>query len=189
MSSERERMVAGEPYDAGAPELREARGRARALTARYNATRQEEASERRTILEELLGYAGEGVSIEPPFFCDYGWNISAEDGVFLNFNCVILDVAPVRIGALTQVGPGVQISAATHPTDPRERERGVEYGRAVEIGRNVWIGAGAVIGPGVTVGDDTVVGAGSVVVRDLPAGVVAVGNPCRPIRKHSPAQA
>jgi maltose O-acetyltransferase len=176
-------MVSGETYRADDPELLQERARARSLTALYNATGQNDAEERRTLLEELLGTAGEGVWIEPPFFCDYGWNITLEERVFLNFNCVVLDVAPVRIGALTQIASAVQISAATHPTDPRERERGVEYGRPIDIGRNVWIGAAAVIGPGVTIGDDTVVGAGSVVVRDLPAGVVAVGNPCRPVRE------
>ncbi|MGZ8695584.1 MAG: sugar O-acetyltransferase [Gaiellaceae bacterium] len=183
MDTERERMVAGELYRADDPELVEARARARVLTAQYNATTQDDAVARRAVLEELLGEAGPDVWIEPPFFCDYGWNISLGARVFLNFNCVVLDVAPVRVGELTLLGPAVQLCAATHPLDPRERERGLEYGQPVDIGRNVWIGAGAIVGAGVTIGDDSVIGAGSVVVRDVPAGVLAAGSPCRVIRE------
>ena len=134
------------------------------------------------MLEELLGEAGPDVWIEPPFFCDYGWNISFGAGVFLNFNCVVLDVAPVRVGEQTLIGPAVQLCAATHPLDPRQREQRLEYGGPIDIGRNVWIGAGAIVGAGVTIGDDSVIGAGSVVVRDVPAGVLAAGSPCRVIR-------
>ena len=176
-------MVAGELYRADDPELVDARARARILTAQYNATTPDDAVGRRAVLEELLGEAGPDVWIEPPFFCDYGWNISLGARVFLNFNCVVLDVAPVRVGELTLLGPAVQLCAATHPLDPRERERGLEYGQPVDIGRNVWIGAGAIVGAGVTIGDDSVIGAGSVVVRDVPAGVLAAGSPCRVIRE------
>jgi maltose O-acetyltransferase len=176
-------MVAGELYRADDPELLEARARARVLTARYNATTRDDPVGRRSVLEELLGEAGPDVWIEPPFFCDYGWNISLGAGVFLNFNCVVLDVAPVRIGELTLLGPAVQLCAATHPLDPREREKGLEYGQPVDVGRNVWIGAGAIVGAGVTIGDDSVIGGGSVVVRDVPAGVLAAGSPCRVIRE------
>jgi maltose O-acetyltransferase len=176
-------MVAGELYRADDPELLEARARARVLTARYNATTRDDPVARRAVLEELLGEAGPDVWIEPPFFCDYGWNISLGAGVFLNFNCVVLDVAPVRIGELTLLGPAVQLCAATHPLDPREREKGLEYGQPVDVGRNVWIGAGAIVGAGVTIGDDSVIGGGSVVVRDVPAGVLAAGSPCRVIRE------
>jgi maltose O-acetyltransferase len=183
VGSERERMVAGELYRADDPELVAQRARARDLTARYNATRQAEQDERRIILSELLGEVGEGAWIEPPFFCDYGWNISLGERAFLNFNCVVLDVAPVAIGALTQIGPAVQLAAATHPLEPAARERGAEYGRPIAIGRNVWIGAAAVIGPGVTVGDGSIIGAGSVVLRDVPAGVLAAGSPARVIRE------
>jgi maltose O-acetyltransferase len=183
VSSERERMVAGELYRADDAELVRERARARDLTRRYNATRQAEQDERRAILSELLGELGAGGWIEPPFFCDYGWNISLGERAFLNFNCVVLDVAPVTIGALTQIGPAVQLAAATHPLEPALRERGAEYGRPIVIGRNVWVGAAAVIGPGVTVGDETVIGAGSVVIRDIPAGVLAAGTPARVIRE------
>ena len=176
-------MVAGELYLAADPELVEGRFRARRLTAAYNAILSEDVERRRELLEELLAGFGERAWIEAPFFCDYGWNITLADGVFLNFNCVVLDCAPVTIGELTMLGPAVQLSTATHPVPPREREAGLEYALPITIGRNVWIGAAAIVGPGVTIGDDSVVGAGSVVVKDVPAGVVAVGNPCRVLRE------
>ena len=175
-------MVAGEPYLASDPELVEGRFRARRLTGVYNTIPSDELERRQELLAELLGGVGERVWIEAPFFCDYGWNITLGDGVFMNFNCVVLDCAPVTIGELTMLAPAVQLSAATHPVDPREREAGLEYALPITIGRNVWIGSGAIVGPGVTIGDDTVIGAGSVVVKDIPSGVVAVGNPCRVIR-------
>jgi maltose O-acetyltransferase len=176
-------MVSGELYRADDPELVRERARARELAARYNATLEGDREERGALLSELLGEVGAGAWIEPPVFCDYGWNISLGEGAFLNFNCVVLDVAPVRIGALTQIGPAVQICTATHPLDPADREAGLEYARPIELGRNVWIGAAAVIGPGVTVGDGSVIGAGSIVLRDVPAGVLAAGSPCRVIRE------
>ncbi len=181
-SVERERMVAGELYRASDPELVEARARARGLTERYNATAPENAAERRTILHELLAEMGEEAWIEPPFHCDYGWNISVGERAFLNFNCVVLDCAPVSIGALTQIGPAVQLCAATHPVDPEARAGGLEYAKPITIGGNVWIGAGAIVGPGVTIGDDSVIGAGSVVLRDVPSRSVAAGVPCRVLR-------
>ena len=181
--SQRERMVAGELYDAGDDELMRSRARARALTARYNSTTQDAQGERRELLEELLGSVGRDVWIEPPFFCDYGWNIELGHGVFMNFNCVVLDVTPVRVGDRTLVGPAVQFCAATHPLDARERDRMLELGAPITVGSSVWIGAAAVLGAGITIGDDSVIGAGSIVVRDIPAGVLAAGNPCRVIRE------
>jgi maltose O-acetyltransferase len=183
VTTERERMVAGELYRADDPELVESRLRARRLTARYNATAADDNAGRSALLTELLGEGGDQAYIEPPFFCDYGWNISLGPRVFMNFNCVVLDVAPVRIGEQTLFGPAVQVCAATHPLEPRERESGLEYGGPIDIGRNVWVGAGAIVGAGVTIGDDSVIGAGSVVVRDVPAGVLAAGSPCRVIRE------
>jgi maltose O-acetyltransferase len=176
-------MLAGELYQAWDPELVAERAHARRLLARYNATLQEEEHERRTLLEELFGTVGEGAWIEPPFRCDYGWNISLGANAFLNFDCVVLDCAPVEIGAGTLLGSAVQLSAATHPVDPEERAGGLELAHPIRIGTNVWIGSGAIVGPGVTIGDHTVIGAGSVVVRDVPARVVAVGNPCRVLRE------
>src|SRR5207237_9532627 len=146
---------------------------------RYNAAFGTPISERRELLLERLAAVGEGAVIRPPFHCDYGFNISLGAGVFLNFNCVILDVVEVTIGDKTQIGPGVQILAADHPRDAATRAAGLEFGRPVRIGRNIWIGAGAIILPGVSVGDDAVIGAGSVVTRDVPAGATAFGNPAR----------
>jgi maltose O-acetyltransferase len=175
-------MLAGEPYRASDPELVAARGRARRLTASYNETAQEQEEERRSLLAELLGGVGDGSWIEPPFYCDYGSYVTLGAGAFLNVGCVILDCAPVEIGPLAKLGPAVQLCAATHPVDPAERVAGLEYALPIAVGRNVWIGAGAIVGPGVTIGDDAVVGAGSVVLRDVPARVVAAGNPCRVLR-------
>jgi maltose O-acetyltransferase len=185
--SERERMLAGELYRASDPELARERLRARRLVAAYNASAADAADERRRILDELLGRAGDAAWIEPPFHCDYGWNITLGDRAFLNFNCVILDCAPVTIGALALLGPGVQLCAATHPLDREERATGSEYARPIALGRNVWIGAGVVVGPGVTIGENSVIGAGSVVIRDVPADVVAAGNPCRVLRPLEPS--
>lgn len=179
--SERERMIAGEPYDAADPELVAGRRRARALTARINAEPDE--GRRLELLGELFGSFGSGAFVEIPFQCDYGDLISIGEEAFLNFNCVILDCAPVTIGARAQIGPGVQLLAADHPRSIAERARNVELARPVSIGEEVWLGAGAIVCPGVPVGAGSIVGAGSVVTRDVPAGVVAAGNPCRVIRE------
>ncbi len=179
MRSETEKMRAGELYDASAPELRAAAAATQRWLARYNAALAASAEARRRLLRERLAAVGEGAVIRPPFYCDYGSNIRLGAGVFLNFNCVILDVVTVTIGDGTQIGPGVQIVTADHPRDPAERAAGLEFGRPVAIGRNVWIGAGAIILPGVTIGDDALIGAGSVVTRDIPAGAIAYGNPAR----------
>lgn len=182
-SSEREKMVSGEPYDASDTELVQGRFRARRLAGRYNATEAERVAERRAILEELLGAVGKRAWIEAPFHCDYGWNITLGERAFMNFDCVVLDCAPVEIGPLTKLGPAVQLCTATHPVAPGERETGLEYALPIVIGRNVWIGAGAIVGPGVTIGANSVIGAGAVVLRDVPARVVAAGNPCRVLRE------
>ncbi len=139
------------------------------------------------LLGELLGRLGDDAWIEPPFHCDYGWNVSLGAGAYLNFGCVILDCNPVRIGANVLLGPYVQVYAAFHPTDPALRRTGRELAAPVTIGDNAWIGGGAIICPGVTIGEHTTIGAGSVVTRDIPAGVVAVGNPCRVLREASAA--
>ena len=135
--------------------------------------------ERYSLLVERFASVGEDALIRPPFFCDYGYNISLGRGAFLNYNCIILDVEPVLIGDGTAIGPAVQILASDHPRDPRLREQKVRFGRPVTIGANVWIGGGAIILPGVTIGDDAIVGAGSIVTRDVAAGVTVVGNPAR----------
>ena len=185
MPTDRERMLAGELYDPGAPELVAARLRARTLTRRFNDTQPDEQGLRVELLGDLLAAVGESVWVEPPFACDYGDNIELGDRVFLNFGCVLLDCARVTIGARTLLGPSVHVYAATHPTDPRQRATGLELARPVTIGSDVWIGGGVIVGPGVTIGDDSTVGAGSVVVADLPDGVVAAGNPARVLRAAS----
>lgn len=178
--SEKEKMLAGELYDAGDPQLQADLAAAKDWMVRYNAALAMPVAERRELLRERLGAVGDGSTIRPPFHCDYGFNISLGTGVFLNYNCVILDVVAVTIGDKTQIGPGVQILTADHPRGFAEREAGLEFGRPIHIGRNVWIGGGAIILPGVTVGDDAIIGAGSVVTRDVPSGVTVVGNPARP---------
>lgn len=180
--TEREKMLAGEPYLASDPELTRARVRTRRLMARFNASDPAAMEVRAALLGELLGRVGPGVEVEPPFFCEYGSEIELGDGVFVNFNCVFLDPAPIRIGARTMIGPGVQLLTADHPRDAAERCAGPELARPITVGARVWIGGGAILCPGVSVGDDSVIGAGSVVTRDVPAGVVAAGNPCRVVR-------
>lgn len=176
-------MLAGELYVAADPELVAERKRARRLARLYNQTTEEQTSERESLLRELLGSAGSRIEIEPPFRCDYGSNIHAGDGLYMNFDCVILDCAPVRIGSDVACGPGVHIYAATHPLEAAERIKEPELAKPVTIGNNVWIGGGSIICPGVTVGDNSTIGAGSVVTRDIPPNVFAAGNPCRVIRE------
>ena len=180
--TERDKMLAGALYDALDPDLAAARSRARDLVARLNATPDGERAERRARLDALLGTAGDGIEVVSPFFCDYGAQIHLAERVFVNAGAVMLDTAEIRLGAGTLVGPNVQFYAATHPTDPALRRQGLELGAPITVGANVWIGGGAILLAGVTVGDDTVIGAGSVVTRSLPAGVLAVGTPCRVVR-------
>jgi maltose O-acetyltransferase len=181
--TERERMLAGDMYDPLDADLAAARRRARLLTHAFNSTRDDESERRAELLKELFGSTGEGVWIEPPFFCDYGSNITLGDKVFFNFNCVVLDPAPVRIGSNVLFGPAVQIYTATHPLSAAERRTWREFAKPVTVGSDVWVGGGAILCPGITVGAGTVIGAGSVVTRDVPAGVFAAGNPCRVIRE------
>lgn len=181
-SSEYGKMLAGEPYDASDPGLVQRRVRARRLTRRFNASREDEEALRASLLSELLGGVGTGVLVEPPFYCDYGSQIQIGHRVAINFNCVVLDCALVRIGDDALLGPSVQVYTAGHPVDPGERRRGLESAAPVTIGENAWIGGGAIVCPGVTIGAGTTVGAGSVVVTDLPPGVLAAGNPCRVVR-------
>ena len=174
-------MLAGEFYDPLDTELVAARAHARDLCQTLNATREAQQDERRGILLELFKAGGDSVWLQPPFFCDYGSNIELGERVFFNFNCVVLDVCPVRIGSFTLFGPAVQIYTPLHPLDAALR-RGQEFGKPVHIGPDVWVGGGAIILPGVRIGARTVIGAGSVVTRDVPADVFAAGNPCRVVR-------
>jgi maltose O-acetyltransferase len=178
----RERMLAGELYLADDAELARDSERAIALTEAFNGCPASQPQERRRILGELLGAVGEGSEIRPPFHCDYGYQITIGSRTFANFGLVVLDVAQVRIGDDVQIGPRVQLLTATHPLDARRRRDKWEYARPISIGDNVWLGGGVIVCPGVTIGSNTVVGAGSVVTRDLPPDVVAVGSPARVVR-------
>lgn len=181
MATEREKMLSGEPYDPMDRELVDARTHARNLCQALNLTSESQQEERRSMLIDLFGRGGDTVWMQPPFFCDYGSNITLGERVFFNFNCVVLDVCPVHIGSFTQFGPAVQIYTPLHPFNAQARRR-EEFGKPIHIGSDVWVGGGAIILPGVRIGSRAVIGAGSVVTRDIPEGVLAAGNPCRVIR-------
>lgn len=181
--TQREKMLAGELYFAGDEELMTLRQKARRLTRLYNNTTEEQSEERQKLLRELFGSIGTGCEIEPPFRCDYGCFLSVGKGFFANFNCVILDCAPVTIGDHVLFGPGVQIYTAYHPLEAQPRRDLLEAAKPISIGTNVWIGGNAIILPGVVIGDNAVVGAGSVVTKDVPPNVVVAGNPGRILRE------
>jgi maltose O-acetyltransferase len=167
----REQMVAGELYDAMDPELVEARARARQLLGRYNATGD------RQVLTALFGRLADDAVVEPPFHCDYGFNISVGRRFYANVNCVFLDCAPIVIGDHVLLGPGVHLYTATHPLDANERRRGLELAKPIAVGDDAWLGGGAIVLPGVTIGARAIVGAGSLVTRNVPADGRVVGNP------------
>ena len=175
-------MLAGEPYFAPDAELVGMQSEAQTLLHAFNSSPPSAGEQRREIVRRLFGAVGPDFDIRPPFFCDYGANIFAGDKLFINFDCVVLDCNVVRIGSNVLIGPKVQIYTAHHPLEPEARRTLVEMASPVTIEDDVWIGGGAIICPGVTVGAGTTVGAGSVVTRDIPARVVAAGNPCRVIR-------
>lgn len=177
--TEKKKMLSGELYTADDPELMADAARACEWLGRYNAASTASPDQKRALLNEGLGHVGADVIIRAPFHCDYGYNVHLDDRVFINFGCIILDVVAVRIGAGTQIGPGVQILTADHPRDAAVRAQMLEFGQPVTIGRNVWIGGGAIILPGVTIADDAIIGAGSVVTRDIGVNVTVVGNPAR----------
>ena len=177
------RMLRGELYRTVGPEIARDQERAAELLEQFNATRYADLERRAELVRELLGEVGDGVVVRPPFYCDYGSHISIGAGTFVNFGCVMLDVAPIRIGANCQIATGVHIVTATHPVDPGPRRQGWESAEPIVLGDNVWLGSAVVVCPGVTIGDDTVVGAGAVVTKDLPAAVVAFGVPARVTRE------
>ncbi|MDB6139679.1 MAG: maltose O-acetyltransferase [Verrucomicrobiaceae bacterium] len=181
MKSEKDKMLAGELYDPLDPQLCDERRCCRDLCKVFNDTREDQSALRKQLIDELLGQSTDAW-IQPPFYCDYGTNITLGSKVFFNFNCVVLDVMKVSIGSNVLFGPAVQIYAATHPVEASVRRQWLEYAKPVTIGNDVWVGGGAIICPGVSIGDRTVIGAGSVVTRDIPADVFAAGNPCRVIR-------
>ena len=179
--TEKQKMLAGELYWSADQEIQSELRKTQEWLSRYNASLMLPPPERLKLLAERLGAVGANSEIRSPFHCDYGFNIRLGASVFLNFNCVILDVVEVTIGDRSLLGPGVQIYSADHPRDPAQRRDGLECGRPVRIGRNVWIGGGAIILPGLTIEDDAVIGAGSVVTRDVAAGSTVAGNPARRI--------
>lgn len=181
--SQRERMLAGDLYIADDPELAAESRRAAELMHRFNTSDPSDPDEQRRVLRELLGYLGEGAEIRPPIRCDYGYQIHVGARTFVNFGAVLLDVATITIGEDVQVGPNVQFLTPTHPLDPEVRRAKLEAAEPITIGDNVWLGGGVIILPGVSIGENSVVGAGSVVTKDLPPNVVAVGNPARVIRQ------
>ena len=180
LKTDKEKMIAGELYLPGDPELAAERRRAQGLMAAYNKTIVGDTS-RIQILKDLLGDPGQGASIRTPFYVDYGSNVFLGKDVFFNYGCVVLDICPVTIGDMTQIGPMVQIISADHPREAEQRDLGLEIGKPVTIGRNVWIGGNAMILPGVTVGDDAIIGAGAIVTRDVAPGTTVVSSPARPI--------
>ncbi|GGM80167.1 sugar O-acetyltransferase [Dactylosporangium sucinum] len=181
--SMRERMLAGELYIADDPELHRDSVRAQRLTHRINTTDPGDHQELLKLYAELFGAFGEGSWVRPPIQCDYGYQTSIGARSFANWGLISLDVATVTIGDDVQIGPNVQLLTATHPLEPGPRRDKWEAAQPIVIGDNVWLGGGVIVGPGVTIGENTVVGAGAVVVKDLPANVVAVGSPARVIRE------
>jgi maltose O-acetyltransferase len=182
LNTEKQKMLAGELYNALDPQLVRERRRTRELLRALNDTFAGDESLRGELISDLFASVGKNIWIEPPFYCDYGSNITLGDNVYFNFNCVILDPAGVEIGSNVLFGPGVQIYTAAHPVSHLERRTGLENALAIKIGSDVWIGGAAVINPGVKIGARSVIGAGSVVTKDIPADVFAAGNPCRVIQ-------
>jgi len=180
--TEKQKMLAGELYLANDLELAADRKRAQRLLRIYNAVTEVEPEVRAQTLQELFGKLGEKVEIQPPFRCDYGSNIYIGNNLYMNYGCIVLDCNIVEIGDNVKCAPNVQIYTAYHPTDPQIRLSGKELAAPIKIGNNVWIGGSAIVCPGVSIGDNTTIGAGSVVVKDIPANVIAVGNPCKVIR-------
>lgn len=181
--TEKEKMLTGKLYFAGVEELTRERHRARELTKMYNSLDADDYKTKNNIISELFSQVGRNCFIEQPFRCDYGSNISVGDNFYSNFNLVILDCAKIKIGNNVFIAPNVSLYGAGHPIDYTLRNSLQEYGFPIIIGDNVWIGGSTVINPGVTIGDNVVIGSGSVVTKDIPSGVIAVGNPCRVLRE------
>ncbi|MBU1312237.1 MAG: sugar O-acetyltransferase [Gammaproteobacteria bacterium] len=182
MTDEKYKMLSGQWYNPLDKTLSAGRLAARKLQHLFNHSAPDDETQRRALLKQWLPNSGKHFYVEPPFYCDYGYNIKTGAKVFFNYNCVVLDVAPVTIGSNVFFGPAVQIYTVNHPLDAAERRTLQEQALAVTIADDVWIGGGAIILPGVSIGAGTVIAAGSVVTKDIPAGVVAGGNPCRVLR-------
>lgn len=183
MSSEKEKMLSGELYKSFDAELLAERQRAKEIVFRYNSLQPSMIEERNELLKSLFGSVKGNFFIEPPFRCDYGCNIEIGENFYANYNLVIIDCAKVTIGANVLIGPNVGIYTAGHPLHFELRYEEWEFARPITIGDNVWIGGNVVLNPGVTIGKNSVIGSGSVVTKDVPANVVAAGNPCKVIRE------
>ncbi|MDG5813950.1 sugar O-acetyltransferase [Chitinispirillales bacterium ANBcel5] len=183
MKSEKEKMLSGELYSAFDEQLSADRKKARMLLHRLNYLDYGNESATSGILKELMPDAGEELWIEPPFYCDYGYNIITGKNVYFNFNCVLLNVMEIRIGSNVLFGPGVHIYTATHPIDAQERKKGLESAKPVTIGDDCWIGGGAIINPGLCIGNRCVIGSGAVVTKSVPDDTIVVGNPAKPVEK------
>lgn len=182
---EKEKMINGDMYFTNSEELIKDRQYAKEVIFKYNNLSPNKSEEKNELLKSLLKECSEKICVESPFFCAYGYNIFLDDGVYINYNCTILDCAKVKIGKNTMIGPSVNIFTACHPIEANLRLKGVEFASSIEIGDNVWIGGGVTITPGVKIGKNSVIGAGSVVTKDIPENVVAVGNPCKVIKEIS----
>lgn len=181
--NQKERMMAGLPYKAWMDGLEQERMQNKQRIYEYNNLRPDDAEHMKELLKQILGKTGKEFYIEPPFRCDYGYNIEVGENFYANYNAVILDVGKVTFGNNVMLAPNVAVYAAGHPVHPESRNSGYEYGMPVTVGDNVWIGGNTVINPGVTIGSNVVIGSGSVVTKDIPDNVIAAGNPCRVIRE------
>lgn len=180
--TEKEKMLSEQLYVASDKTLRTMANQARELLDQFNSAKYTDYQRRQAIIKKLFGHVKENYYVHKPFYCDYGVNISVGDNFYCNFDCVFLDVGKITIGDNVMLGPKVQIYTATHPIDADVRNDGLEYALPVTIGNSVWIGGGAIINPGVTIGDNAIIASGAVVTKDIPANVIAGGNPCRVIR-------
>lgn len=181
--TQKERMLAGLPYRANDPELKQMRAENKLRVAQYNQLTRNQEQEMDQLIKEILGGTGKEILVEPPIHFDYGRNTTVGERFFANYNLTVLDVCPVTIGDNVMIAPNVSLYGAGHPIHPDARNSGYEYGSPITIGNNVWIGGSVCVLPGVTIGDNVVIGAGSVVAKDIPDNVIAVGNPCRVIRE------
>lgn len=183
MRSQKERMLSGDLYIADDPELAKDFHKAKRLLREYNQTTEYQEADRQAILKDLFKQSGKKIHIEPPFHTDYGCNTVIGENFYSNYDCIILDIANVKIGDNVMFGPRVGLYTAGHPIDAVIRNEHYEYGKPITIGNNVWVGGNVVFNPGVTVGDNVVIGSGSIVTKDIPSSVIAVGNPCKVLRE------
>lgn len=183
MRSQKDRMLSGDLYIADDPELAKDFHKAKRLLREYNQTTEYQEADRKKILDDLFKQSGQKIHIEPPFHTDYGCNTVIGENFYSNYDCIILDIANVKIGDNVMFGPRVGLYTAGHPIDAVIRNEYYEYGKPITIGNNVWVGGNVVVNPGVTIGDNVVIGSGAVVTKDIPSNVIAVGNPCKVLRK------